>query len=639
MKSSRKTILLILSVLAVLPCIAQNNKYKIDDTCYPLFRTADSLLGNESVIPIIDRLQSQAEAVQDDKAFTLASVLRLRHSIRCGQDREILAYFNELKDISLRTGYLQYYFYAYQLVSVHYFNLGQKTRGLEYAVQMHDDAVAMDNDYGKWYSAKHLAELYWAHYERDAARKCFKEAVETYNNTTDETIRVQSMSKVYVNLAFTYGFDSPEYEECVRKALETSKIAFDTVLVNYCKACNAAVRKDLPAYYVYRNRCTESSFFPRVRMTGAKVIRLTDNALGGDWDAVRNDLANLERLEDLLFVSQLAASYGKLQIVNDCYDCITKRLIISYKDQMTRTLSETEVMLENEALNQRVIEQKTMVNRVMLALILFIIVVVFLIGIITEMYIGNLKRAKNDADAANRMKTHFVQNISHEIRTPLNAVVGYSQLLAMPDVALTDDEKSEFASYITNNSSMLMMLIDDILDLSDIDSGNYRLIIGDCNCNEICRMAMKTVECRIPPEVEFSFVTDVSEDLTVKSDERRVQQIIINYLTNSCKHTVEGEITLACTLGAKPGYVTFSVSDTGTGIPQEDAEKIFQRFSKLDKFKQGSGLGLNICKVLSEKLGGIVELDLTYGRCSLKSDRGARFLFHLPLNGPADNQE
>ena len=638
MKSSRKTILLILSVLAVLPCIAQNNKYKIDDTCYPLFRTADSLLGNESVIPIIDRLQSQAEAVQDDKAFTLASVLRLRHSIRCGQDREILAYFNELKDISLRTGYLQYYFYAYQLVSVHYFNLGQKTRGLEYAVKMHDDAVAMDNDYGKWSSAKHLAELYWAHYERDAARKCFEEAVETYNNTTDETIRVQSMSKVYVNLAFTYGFDSPEYEECVRKALETSKIAFDTVLVNYCKACNAAVRKDLPAYHVYRNRCTESSFFPRVRMTGAKVIRLTDNALGGDWDAVRNDLANLERLEDLLFVSQLAASYGKLQIVNDCYDCITKRLIISYKDQMTRTLSETEVMLENEALNQSVIEQKTMVNRVMLALILFIIVVVFLIGIITEMYIGNLKRAKNDADAANRMKTHFVQNISHEIRTPLNAVVGYSQLLAMPDVALTDDEKSEFASYITNNSSMLMMLIDDILDLSDIDSGNYRLIIGDCNCNEICRMAMKTVECRIPPEVEFSFVTDVSEDLTVKSDERRVQQIIINYLTNSCKHTVEGKITLACTLGAKPGYVTFSVSDTGTGIPQEDAEKIFQRFSKLDKFKQGSGLGLNICKVLSEKLGGIVELDLTYGRCSLKSDRGARFLFHLPLNGPADNQ-
>ena len=145
-------------------------------------------------------------------------------------------------------------------------------------------------------------------------------------------------------------------------------------------------------------------------------------------------------------------------------------------------------------------------------------------------------------------------------------------------------------------------------------------------------MALKTVESRIPVGVNAFFTTDAADDFTIKSDQRRIQQILTNFLINASKYTTEGEIELSCSLSNRSGYVCFAVRDTGSGIPPEKADTIFQRFSKLDSLKQGSGLGLSICIALSEKLGGRVELDKEYGRASGKRDKGSRFFLYLPLN-------
>ena len=230
------------------------------------------------------------------------------------------------------------------------------------------------------------------------------------------------------------------------------------------------------------------------------------------------------------------------------------------------------------------------------------------------------KQLLEDNIAANKAKTMFLQNMSHEIRTPLNAMFGFAQLLGLPDGSWTEEEKSQYNTYILNSYNMLDMLIGDIIDIADSEHGNYRINLSGVPINEICRNAMMSIEYRVPFGVNLYYTTDIQDDHIVQSDGRRIQQVLINYLTNACKHTQQGEIHLHCSTSEHPGKLTFSVTDTGEGVPADKADIIFNRFTKLNNFIQGSGLGLNICRMVASKLGGEVYLDKTY-------TSGARFVF------------
>lgn len=633
MKYSRLFFTLVLILSISLPLYAQNNLYRIHDTCYPYYRQADSLIAYDESDALIDQLMIQAQKVNDKKAYTLGHTLRLRRAIKNSAENEIITCFNNLREVSTNTGYQQYYYYAYRLVSAYYFNNHEVRKGMAYAKKMHEEAVEKNSDYGKWYSSSYLAYLYLANYQRSAAIQYFEESIDTYNNTTDSTIRSQSMTKPYLILFMLKGKSGSSLQYYIDKELETARISVDTILVNYSCALMYALNGDSVNYVNYRDICLANKLFKRATNSGKEIFQILDSAvLAGDMTPVNNIIVSLNNLHDLIFISTIAVLKNDLYTLRNIYEIITNKIITSYDGQMKIVMKETEVMIENEELSLSVIEQKTRANTILTILILFIIVVIILASIVTSINIRKLKQAKDDADKANRMKTYFVQNMSHEIRTPLNAVVGYSQLLALSDGMLEEAEREEYVSYINNNSSILMMLIDDILDLSDIDNGNYRMNISDCNCNDICRMALKTVESRIPMDVNAFFTTDAADDFTVKSDQRRIQQILTNFLINASKYTTEGEIELSCSLSHRSGYVCFAVRDTGSGIPPEKADTIFERFSKLDSFKQGSGLGLSICVVISEKLGGTVELDKDYGRVSGKSDKGSRFLLFIPVN-------
>ena len=235
-----------------------------------------------------------------------------------------------------------------------------------------------------------------------------------------------------------------------------------------------------------------------------------------------------------------------------------------------------------------------------------------------------LDQARERAEESERMKTLFMQNMSHEIRTPLNSIVGFSELLATPGMELDDEEKAEYSKLISHNAELLSTLINDVLDLSSLESGRYSVNLTPTHINEVCHQSVATVIHNVPQGVRLYFTTEVADDYTIETDANRLQQVLVNYLTNAEKHTDRGEIHLHCSLSERPGFLTFSVTDTGEGIPVSEQEHIFERFKKLNIFKQGTGLGLNICRLIAKRLEGEALLDTTY-------HGGARFLFILPL--------
>ena len=234
-----------------------------------------------------------------------------------------------------------------------------------------------------------------------------------------------------------------------------------------------------------------------------------------------------------------------------------------------------------------------------------------------------LEIARDKAEEANAMKSAFIANISHEIRTPLNAIVGFSQLLTEPEIPLSNEEKLEYGGYIKVNSDTLLNLVNDILQISRMDTKSMEFNIVDADMVEICKTAVESARANLSSEV--SIITKLPEHtVPVQTDVLRLHQVFNNLLTNAKKFTEHGTITVAIEDSTKIDEIRISVTDTGCGIPADKADFVFQRFKQIDSFKQGTGLGLSITRSIIENLGGRIWLDTEY------SD-GARFVFTHPI--------
>lgn len=258
--------------------------------------------------------------------------------------------------------------------------------------------------------------------------------------------------------------------------------------------------------------------------------------------------------------------------------------------------------------------------------IIIIAVLAIALAVIIYMYFQEKRNSKKYKKGMTAQK-EYLQNMSHDIRTPMNAICGFSQILCNKQIRdmLSEEEIADYGVIIQSNTDLLSNLVNDILDISDMESGKYKLNIGTCNVNDVCRKAISTVKYRCPAGVNMYMTTDVGDDYTIQSDPRRVEQVLMNYLTNAEKHTDEGEIHVHVSLSETPGMITFSVTDTGEGVPPENAERIFGRFEKLNTMNGGTGLGLPICRKIATQLGGEAKMDLTH------QGKGARFIFTHPV--------
>lgn len=229
-----------------------------------------------------------------------------------------------------------------------------------------------------------------------------------------------------------------------------------------------------------------------------------------------------------------------------------------------------------------------------------------------------LEAARIKAEESDRLKSAFLANMSHELRTPLNAIVGFSKLVI--DAECTN-EKEQYAEIIERNSEILLNLFNDILDLSSLEADSLSFNIRPIKLIDIC-LQLEQQFCYKVKNGTKLILDDVDTELYVSGDWNRIIQIISNLLSNAAKFTPKGEIHFG--YREKEDFVEFYVKDSGIGIPAERVATIFQRFGKINDFVQGTGLGLTLCRMLVEKMGGRIWLRSQEGK-------GSRFYFTLPL--------
>lgn len=230
------------------------------------------------------------------------------------------------------------------------------------------------------------------------------------------------------------------------------------------------------------------------------------------------------------------------------------------------------------------------------------------------------EKALMEAENANAMRMHFIQNMTHEIRTPLNAIFGFTQLLTDRSVELDEESEREMSDAIMDSTLKLTSMVDDIIELSNYDSQSVAVSKVATDSRTIIERAVESVANDAAEGVEVR--VDVGENYSVMTDVDKMVGVLIQLLSNAYKFTDSGYVSIGATDREREGYLTFYVEDTGKGIPEELREKVFERFFKVDEFVPGTGLGLPLCRAIMTSLNGEIELDERY-------ELGARFLLRI----------
>ncbi len=293
--------------------------------------------------------------------------------------------------------------------------------------------------------------------------------------------------------------------------------------------------------------------------------------------------------------------------------------------QLRRQLSEMDSLYQIDEM--RIREQKSHFwYAVIISLIVIIALAVFTFFRIRTARVLSRKNqeladALGHAQESDRMKTVFVQHISHEIRTPLNIITGFAQVISNPEYDITEEDRNRMLFDICHNTNEITNLINELLELSESESQSHYSKTDDVDIAALCRSVIAECESENPAKLQLLLESSLPDGFTLKSNAAAIQKILSRLMNNALKFTEHGSVTMK--LGIQNEGVKIEIEDTGIGIPPEHQQKIFERFYKVDTFKQGIGLGLTVARRTAELLDGTLSLDSTY-------TTGARFVLTLP---------
>lgn len=385
----------------------------------------------------------------------------------------------------------------------------------------------------------------------------------------------------------------------------------------------------------------EKFYYFHLKYTGAAYYRAMGNWNKAYWnkalelyEQLRNEYSNNKRstyyrwisLETIYLYKIQGQSMAACRLYQELYPTVDTLASEGYTRQIN-------ILRAKYQVDQMAIANKEEHNRVITSILVGSIILLILFSILAlrlrdqrkkvALSTKRLDRLRTNAENATSAKSIFLSNMSHEIRTPLNALSGFSSLLT--EDGLDDDTRRQCNEVILQNSELLLKLINDVIDLSSLEFGKLQFSITKHDVVSICRNVVDTVSKVKQTQAEILFVTKL-ENMEIETDDSRLQQVLINLLINATKFTPQGSITLELEKESENNLL-FSVADTGCGIPKDKQATIFHRFEKLNENTQGSGLGLSICQLIIEHVGGKIWIDPEY-------TIGSRFIFTHPIHQP-----
>ena len=394
----------------------------------------------------------------------------------------------------------------------------------------------------------------------------------------------------------------------------THEIAHEFSINNYTAACYRALAAD----YHDKEKADEA-------------LALYNQLL----EVVSNNKRSLEYrwiCAEKIYLYKLLGHFDEAcQIYKELYsvtDTLASKSYIRQINALKATYQVDEIELENKAQQNKMVVVLIFIGLGLLTFISMLAIWLRRQKKVVVMSTETLEQLRHNAENATRAKSIFLSNMSHEIRTPLNALSGFSALLT--EEGLDDSTRRQCTDIIQQNSELLLKLINDVIDLSSLEFGKMQFSIAEHDAVATCRNVTDTVGKVKQTQAELLFETSL-EELYIETDDSRLQQVLINLLINATKFTPDGSITLKLEKQSEK-MALFSVTDTGCGIPKEKQASIFQRFEKLDENAQGSGLGLSICQLIIEHIGGKIWIDPDY-------TGGSRFVFTHPIHQTRNNSK
>ena len=442
--------------------------------------------------------------------------------------------------------------------------------------------------------------------EAEKYRKMLSESKSIHSNQTLQFLTLATDVSYYIQKN-----ELPNAHNCLLQAEQiylSDKQPYYSTTYNYMQGrYNAAIGKHTLALQYYDNILTD------IRQKMQSIIYLQ----------IAHIKANL--LIEMDHKKEAARLYEEISMITDSV------IAPSYAHRINNLRASYEE-------NRMKVENKAEFNRIFLG---GIVIGIIVLGVMIYLVIHIVKQNKKIAESKIRMeqsrlnaenamqsKSLFLSNMSHEIRTPLSALSGFSSLLT--EQALDEETRRQCGDIIQQNSDLLLKLINDVIDLSNLEIGNMKFNFNYCDAIAICNNVIDTVNKVKQTQAELRFNTSLPS-LKLYTDDSRLQQLLINLLINATKFTPQGNITLEVQQESKD-FALFSVTDTGCGIPLEKQSSIFNRFEKLNEGAQGTGLGLSICQLIIERIGGKIWIDPNY-------TTGCRFYFTHPINPTKQGKE